>query len=258
MKKYIYNLFAMLSIAMAFTACTEDEGTVPGSDAQPTVTLYQYKPGEGYNPENDVRIRFSTNNRTEAVYYLVEKETEKESFIASNGEAAYAERVISSGTKVENVSGEGSTDVIITGILGKNSITAVAVAGNSKNMASTSFFGYVWTQKYKGVYTSEFFGQSWEAVLEYEKDADIYRFANCWTEGYHTLFTWNGDKVTVNGGNKFETGVEDSRYGMVSVSQVQAGYVEADKMLFFTYKWTVSVGSFGEYSDYFEITGEIQ
>ena len=258
MKKYIYNLFVMLFATMVFAACTEEEGTVPGGDSHPSVAIYQFKPGNGYNPENDVCIRFATNNKTEAVYYLVEKVADKESFVTSKGEQAYADHVVSTGKKVENASGDKSTDVIITGILGKNAITAVAVLGDQKKMVETTFFGYVWTPKYKGLYTSEFFGQKWEAILEYEKDANIYRFANCWTDDYHTMFTWSGANVTVNNGAKFETGVMDSRYGMVSVTQVDAGYVESEKYLFFTYKWTVSAGSFGEASDYFDIIEEIR
>lgn len=258
MKKYINSLFVMLCTAMTFTACTEEEGTMPGNDSQPSVTIYQYTPGKGYNPENDVCIRLATNNKTEAVFYLVEKTTEKADFIASNGEEAYADRVISNGVKVNNTSDEKNTDIIITGILGKNSITAVAIAGNEKRMSETSFFGYVWTPKYKGIYTSEFFNESWEAVLEYEKDANLYRFANCWTECYHAIFSWKGNDVLVNNGGKFETGQEDSRYGMISATQSAAGYTEKDQRLYFTYTWTVSAGSFGEFSDYFEIKEEIQ
>ena len=42
MKKYIYSLFAVLLATATMTSCTEEEGSVPGNDAQPNVVVYAY------------------------------------------------------------------------------------------------------------------------------------------------------------------------------------------------------------------------
>ena len=43
MKKYFYNIMFAFIGALAFTACSEESGTEPGTDSKPVVTVYQYE-----------------------------------------------------------------------------------------------------------------------------------------------------------------------------------------------------------------------
>lgn len=72
MKKYIESLLLLCVAAFTLTACSEEEGTNPGGDGNPNVVVYQYTPSQPYNADNDITLRFATNNKVEAVYYLSE------------------------------------------------------------------------------------------------------------------------------------------------------------------------------------------
>jgi len=99
-----------------------------------------------------------------------------------------------------------------------------------------------------GLFSSEFFEEEWEAVLEYSAILDLYRFSSCWMNGYDVTFSWDGgDNIVVNGGESLPTGFMDSGYGMVNVTPVNAAYNASAKTLMFAYEWTVSGGSFGVY-----------
>ena len=103
MKKYIFNLCALLMAAATITSCTEEAGNEPGNDSQPSVVIYKYEVSRPYNVDNDVALRFATNNKTESLYYLVEKSSEQESNLASMGETGYWDYVVSKGTKVDGI-----------------------------------------------------------------------------------------------------------------------------------------------------------
>lgn len=143
MKKYLYTL-AIVCGAAFMTGCAADEAPSPGSDSKAAVTIYQYAPAAGYDADNDVRLRFVANDKTADCYYYVESVAAKDSYIKANGEAAYADYVISKGTKLtfENSCVEDTA----TGILGESAITAVAVAKNGSKQQSVSYFtGLTWT-----------------------------------------------------------------------------------------------------------------
>lgn len=58
MKKYINALGMILLAIVAMTSCKEEEGTTPGTDGAPAITLYEYAvEAPEYNPDNDVTIR---------------------------------------------------------------------------------------------------------------------------------------------------------------------------------------------------------
>lgn len=108
----------------------------------------------------------------------------------------------------------------------------------------------------KGDYSSEFMEDQWEAVLEYSSMLDIYRFKNCWFEGYNVTFKWDKSSVvTVIGGDDgIPTGYVDSRYGMVNAVYKDASYDAENKTFNFSISWNVSAGTFGTYADSFQVS----
>ncbi|MDE6787552.1 MAG: hypothetical protein K2J46_11020, partial [Muribaculaceae bacterium] len=88
----------MLAAAPMLWACSADEGSMPGSDPNPAVTLYTYAPSEG-NPDNDVTVRFVTNNKTNSVKYLAVPSADVENL----SEAQLLSKVESDGKVVDNL-----------------------------------------------------------------------------------------------------------------------------------------------------------
>lgn len=255
MKKNIYRLFIFFLTTTAMFSCSEDDGTEPGSDSNPMVTIYQYTPKSPYSADNDVSLRFATNNKTTELYYLAEKTAKKDSLVSALGKDAYMQRVVSTGVKVNDISGASNADVILTNLKGVYTITAVAVGSGSMTSSDISFMGLDLQPYAEGTYYSDFFGSSWSATLLYDANLKVGRFKDCWMEGYDVTFSWDGSStVVVNNGGKFETGYVHSKYGMVSVTPVTTAYDVASKTFTFSYKWTVSLGSFGTYDDTYTIT----
>lgn len=198
MKKYIYNLFIVLLATAAMTSCAEDEGTVPGNDPNPMVTVYQYKPVKPYNADNDITLRFATNNKTTEVYYLAEKTEEKDTHVASMGKDAYMDYVVSNGTKVGDISGESNVEVTLTDMYGEYTITAVAIGNGNKTSYEVVFLGLDWADVVTGTYyfaqqsvsgtpSSNVTGVSFTpTVLQVcTTDANLYRFKDVFGTGYH-------------------------------------------------------------------------
>lgn len=140
LKKYLYAALAVVS-AIALAACSDDEGTDPGHDSAPAVTIYSYTPGSGYNADEDVKIRIAPNSKVKDIYYLSELTTAKQEYVAENGENAYADYVVENGTKIESED-DADPEVTLTGLLGNYTITVVGLAGNGKKaVGSTTFQG---------------------------------------------------------------------------------------------------------------------
>lgn len=155
MKKYIFAIPALLM--MVLTGCSADEGTEPGTDSTPGVVVYSYTPdaSKKLNADNDITIRFATNSAAREVSYLVEKEDDVQSYLASNGEEAYANKVASEGTKL-TIDGAGQTDIDITGLYGPYVISAVATNGtNHGKRSSVVFTGLDWSDVVSGTYYPE-------------------------------------------------------------------------------------------------------
>ncbi len=151
MKKYIYILWTALLVA-TLSACQEDEGTNPGSDSNPVVTIYQYEASKPNNPDNDVVFRLASNSQTAEVWYIAEKTADKEAHVASMGEAGYQEYVLSNGIKVDGISGESNVDITLTDLYGAYTITVVAVNGNRKTSSEMNFLGLEWEDVVAGTY----------------------------------------------------------------------------------------------------------
>ncbi|MDR0962959.1 MAG: hypothetical protein LBM62_10485 [Mediterranea sp.] len=189
MKKYIYNSFIGLLSVVAVWSCTAEEGSMPGNDANPSVLIYQYPAARPANPDNDIVLRFATNNKVNEAYYLSELTSAKESRVASMGEDGYMDYVVQNGTKLD-LSKEGSVDVTMKDLYGAYTITAVAVNGNQKASSESTFEGLDWTDVVKGTYHFTILNTrlgltTTPTVLQVcTTDAGLYRFKDVFGEGY--------------------------------------------------------------------------
>ena len=195
MKKYISSIMVLFAM-LAFTACSEDHGTTPGSDAKPLATAYSYEVTAPLNPDNDVNVRFVFNNKTTEAYYLAEKTVDKEARELT--EEAYAAYVVANGKELDLEddlqSGGYIAELTLTGLFGEYTITAVAVSGSSLTSASTTFTGLDWADVAEGTY---YFGNS---NVQYllggitsrpttlqicTTNDELYRFKDVFSEGNH-------------------------------------------------------------------------
>lgn len=152
MNKYIANLSAAFVVALALTACNADEGTVAGNDTTPVVTVYQYAPGDGYNADNDVKVRFAANSVTQEAYYVIEPTETRDAYIEANGELAYMNYIVENGTKLSDINGFSTQDVIFTDLEGSYTVSAVAVGGGNLVMSNGEFVGLAWEDLCTGTY----------------------------------------------------------------------------------------------------------
>lgn len=282
MKRYINSLFAVALATVALTtSCTEEEGTEPGNDSQPSVIVYQYAASRPNNPDNDIVLRFATNNKTNEAYYLVEKTEEKEAHVASMGAEGYMDYVVSNGQKIDGASGESNVDVTITDLYGAYTITAVAVSGSKKTSSESTFTGLAWEDVATGTYQ---FGASANLINALglttapttlqvcTTDNTLYRFEDVFGKGY-SLKIRLIDQTGKDDDGEYryfripvaETSFTYGNYGAVSVRDVgywqgsdawvtDNGYesgMYADHSCFLCIQYFVSAGNIGYGYDYF-------
>lgn len=120
----------------------------------------------------------------------------------------------------------------------------------------------------EGTYSSLFFEESWDALLEYSPATEIYRFKDCWMPGYNVTFTWEDTEVSIIGTKNstatfvyLQTGYVDPTYGMIRAFYSLADqnyYNTSTKTFTFPITWVIPDGrSFGAYNDTFTITKEL-
>lgn len=285
MKKYIESLLLLCVAAFTLTACSEEEGTNPGGDGNPNVVVYQYTPGQPYNADNDITLRFATNNKVEAVYYLAEAEADYNSHIADMGEAGYNDYVVENGTQVEGIEGQSNVDVTLTDMMGTYYITAVAVSGNQKKAYTTTFTGLAWEDVVSGTYIFNAQPVSGSAIglpntpttLQVcTTDPTLYRFKDLFGEGYSmklNMLDLQGQdesgtyrffrvpematpySIKLTDGNSYQLSVMDIGYFQDDESLVTAGGYESgmyeDGYCFVCVAYTVSAGTLVYGYDYF-------
>ena len=285
MKKYIESLLLLCVAAFTLTACSEEEGTNPGGDGNPNVVVYQYTPGQPYNADNDITLRFATNNKVEAVYYLAEAEADYNSHLSEMGEAGYNDYVVENGTQVEGIEGQSNVDVTLTDMMGTYYITAVAVSGNQKKAYTTTFTGLAWEDVVSGTYIFNAQPVSGSAIglpntpttLQVcTTDQTLYRFKDLFGEGYSmklNMLDLQGQdesgtyrffrvpematpySIKLTDGNSYQLSVMDIGYFQDDESLVTAGGYESgmyeDGYCFVMVAYTVSAGYLCYGYDYF-------
>lgn len=267
MKRYFESTLLVLFSLLAFTACSEDEGTAPGGDSVPALSIYTYSVLPPLNSDNDVKVRIAANNKASDVYYLAQKTAEK--VAAGMSDEAYAAYVVANGTKVtlENdlQTGGKAADIVVTGLLGEYTITAVATNGsvNSKPV-STEFEGLIWNDVVKGIYIanvnanikSVFTAQLGDVQVpttlqNLATDKNLYRFKDLYGAGYHLQIRTIDQKGEDDGGvytffripQQTTPLIFNSKYGALGVRDV--GYWQGDD------SWVTENGyESGMYADY--------
>lgn len=199
MKNYIYTLLIAF-FAIALIGCTKDEGTEPGTDGTPKVTVYQYAAPSGYNADQTVNLRVVPNGKVDQIYVYAELKTAKDEYLKTNSEASYAQKVIEKGTKYE----AKDQDVIIENLPGKYAISVVAVSGNTNSMVESIFNGIVWVAAGKATIVKETLTGSLtgDVALERQESANIFRVKDLYNQlnsslpakGWYVKFTFNDAK----------------------------------------------------------------
>lgn len=210
MRKYIERLFLLFLPVIAFTACTEDEGTEPGGDGNPALTVYSYKTVAPNDPDIDATYRVATNNKTDKLYYLSEAASSASS---AESDDAIAQRVVSQGTEValgtDTISGGHVANVVVKNMVGDYNVYFVAASGNTLSLAKKTFTGLEWVDVCTGTYyySKNFqknlgFPESKKTTLQYLKsDPTQYRFKNFYGVGYSLKLV----KTTTTGSDKYDT-----------------------------------------------------
>lgn len=186
--KNILHIIAAGVVFSLLVACSEKLGTEPGNDPTPKATIYQYAPGEGYNSDEDVVVRFVSNGKVEKLFYLVEPADEKESFINENGESEYAKKVLSEGLEVPSAELKSYNDTL-TGLAGTYAVTAAAVSGGETILSESVFYGLSWSTLSSGTYTFKVLSDMGLAPAQTEfqvcdTDPNLYRFKDVFKPGY--------------------------------------------------------------------------
>jgi hypothetical protein len=196
MKKYIQNIMLFLLPALVLASCTEDEGTEPGGDSNPVVTVYQYTASLPLNADNDATFLIAANNKVESAYYLAESTDDYDTRVASLGEDGYKEYVVENGTKLDSISGVSEQSLNITDMQGDYTITFVAKDGNTLTSNTQTFKGLIWTDVANGTYTfslSRYFPATTTTLQKCENEDGLYRFKDLFGTGYHMKFNIASD-----------------------------------------------------------------
>ena len=239
-----------LLVAVALTACSEEQGTEPGSDANPAVTIFQYAPGDGYNADNDIKLRICANNQTAEAYYLTELTADKEENLSTMGEAGYMNYVVENGTKVTGIEGESDADVILTGLIGDYTITVVAVNGSRKTASEVTFYGVQWDSLGQGTLTCNVLGGTATCEIKKAAHAEWYKAIAPIEEGMDIVFKVGEDgSVSVEDQPIFT----DTTYGVVYTNNVSGtptgGQKNDDGTITVYLYYYCSAGNFGTFEE---------
>ncbi len=208
-----------MALPLAFLwSCSAEDGTEPGTATNPVVTMYSYAPeaSSGMNADNDLIVRFATNNAVTELYYLVEAADAANDYIDKNGTDAYMQKVVEEGSKLE-VSGAANVDETILDQHGAILVTGVACNGSNRSMAQVSFTGLDWNKVCSGQFTANnIIPGAKPCDLEIcTTDKNLYRIKNAFRDGYSLKFTLMGLVGTDGNGLKFYP---------VRVPEAQTGY----------------------------------
>lgn len=179
LKKYMYALVAVAG-AFVMASCSDREGTEPGTDGQPVVTIYSLSVPSGYDSDVTCALRLVPNNQVANMYVFSEPQDAKTDFVAANGEQAYMDRVISEGTAYE---GGSDQNVIVANVLGYYTTTVVAVAANGARQAFENVFkGVQWVDGGTATVSENLAGLSGTVTVQRQSDTNIFRVVGLYSQ----------------------------------------------------------------------------
>jgi hypothetical protein len=251
MKKILF-LVSIIGLLCVTTAC-QPEGVVydPGDrvDATFPSTLInfamlatdgnqiQIEMWRG-NTKGAVSIPVTITNNTAGVFT-----PQKTTFDFADGESkAYLKFTYPS---INNFGGEKYT--LSVAITNANQVSY----GGNKTISITAQRKLTFQTLGTGLFTSEFFGESWSQVVQKAAEADYYRLPDCYYSGYPIEFSINNGKVSFA---KQAMGYRHSTYGM---TYWDPGYVAqctvVGKKITFIVDFRVTAGSFGVASEVLDL-----
>jgi hypothetical protein len=182
MKKLLYSLIALSGYLMG---CSEADNLAGSGDTQPVITLYSYDAPADADPESTVNLRFIPNLVCDKFYVLVEKKTDKDAFVGSSGEAAYADRVIAQGTQYPAI----AKDYVNDNLPGVYAITAIPVSAGGEKGKQVEFIfnGVEYVAVGAGTFTSnDVYGETYEVEIDRAvPNPNLYRARNLYADGYN-------------------------------------------------------------------------
>lgn len=285
MKRYAISYLLLLLCGAFLASCSDEQGTEPGNDSSPVVTIYQYTASSPYNSDNDAIFRVAANSATKEAYYLAELTDDMESRLSSLGEDAYMEYVIANGTQLSNISGDSSDDFVLTDLYGTYTITVVGVGSGKNSYSTDTFTGIDWDDVvdgtyyfyYNTTYLNYFSGLTdWtpEVTLQVcTTDETLYRFKDLYGEGLSLKINTLPDYTATDSDGTYtyvrvpaqSTPYTYGSYGTISVRDVgywqgndayitshgYEGGMYEDYSCFLLVQYYVSAGSLSYGYDYF-------
>lgn len=229
MFKYIWLLLCMAT----FVSCEEEEGTMPGSDSELSVILYQYavnqNDGDDYDPDLDVHIRAAVNNVVTEAYYLAEKTNVKKQYVEANGADAYTKKVLDEGEKLD-IAG-GIAELFLRNLIGDNTITVVVKDNNGTlSVKETAFYGIIWNDVCNGKIIAPLLDGSLNftqspstfALQRRDDQPHSYRIKNVYGFNRHILLTKG--KETYNDGEQDYFGKLNQNYKIMRMPSSPTGF----------------------------------
>lgn len=237
-------------------------------------------------PSNSPAVRFLADNQTS--YELEPGENAKFTLtVKRNNEGSALQVPITVVTNTENgfvvpdnvsfAAGQATADILVTmsptAPTGTPLTLELAFADEFVNPYLTEYAAYKgeasllnWVKFSTGIYTSGFFEASWEQDLYMAEGTNKFRFYDLFVEGVDYNFEWEvGELAIAPAGTANSSGymVQESGYvhpthGMVSSATdpdpAYTYYNSTTKTFSFDRQWTVAAGSFGWFTDTYEIT----
>ena len=177
MMKYFYVATAV-SVAFFMSACSKHEGTEPGTDPYPAVTIYSLSVSDEYDSDVTVNLRIVPNGKVDKMYLYYELLEDKEAAIATDGEEAYIQYVINNGTEY---SGE-TQEVVLEDLSGLYAISVVAVGGSSAEMYEYQFKGVVWIDGGRAYVQENIVGLYGYVTVERQSEDNVFRVVGLYTQ----------------------------------------------------------------------------
>lgn len=249
MKKYIFNICMCLAACLTvLTSCdTDAEGTLyraSGAEFAFPSTLMTVELTADDNGVIKVPVyRGNVNSDAVAHLSLDEATVEEGVFTLANSTVtfeegatvAYAELVFGDLANLDPA-GQYSIDITLDEEenLSPDQQDVITVKASRK---------LTWTYYGEGVYTSEFFDDSWDQTIEKAEEGNIYRLPSCIMTGYPLIFSLSEDGQSLEGFADQDTGYSYGSYGHVYYRCVD--FVRDGNVLYFQILAYVSAGSFG-------------
>lgn len=247
MKRFIKIFIIVLSAVVLASCAKEKYGTTPGTETTASVRVYVSGAELPYDSDCDALLRLAANKAAQDVYFLAEPTEDMKA--RDMTPEAYAKYIVKNGIKATTSTfafdGTNSFETVLEGLVGSNTITAVAVdADGNRTWSSAEFYAVPWINLATGTYyfgtTNSIVkrnipGSSVITTLQKRGDSDsVYRFKNLFGAGNHleinTIGLWGEDED----GEEYQfvrvpaqaTGLSDASYGAINVRDI--GYWQSD------------------------------